>query len=457
MPKPYRQPSRSHHEVYNRASHQAGKAARELGKGLLGQQSVGETVVKTGNATINAILLCANAAVLQAFNEITAPHNPKPKEHYQAQARRNQAARANRPGPFNPADLQAAKKHPSVKYGATQAKYQGVEHAKQTNRSRKEQEKQEAARLQKIQDNEPHPFTKDPEDGTRSFVCQYKSCEQEFEVTFGQLADYARKGYSEPKACYTCRYKRYELFQHTHTTQTCEDCGQGITIPSEEWHGKLKTEPHPQVRDFCRPCSQRRKERENIVARDKQLSRLRADGRSPEHVKLYYKYRSIIKEVYEKEDDSLEKKQRKASKEIEEYKHVHNALLSRKKCRPVKDVPREPDWNFYHKMHPGQKETRFRHIEKHRDGTKDYSLGVFDSVEEAIAYAHYIAPLDNPDQFIDVAQDYPEGSLKRLDLVKNIEVVYSGTSPRYVITMIGHDSTFKTLNRANSSIEREKK
>lgn len=318
-------------------------------------------------------------------------------------------------------------------------------------------EAQRQARIEKeqrlLEQKEPQPF-REPEvqaDGrlepSKSFTCQYTCCagERYFSVTLSQLDWYYRRGLNDPKACYACRKRKYDLLQNPTVIGECPHCKKEVSVPSEVWQMHYKDKGQPSFYEYCQDHTKHEKEKEQANV-DRQLSTQFASGTEELNQKmeasLKYRFKGGSKEEF-KQREKLEGKAKQVS-------HINNQNL----CQPLKDFPRIPDMEFYRNTIRPDGDSLYDHIDSHFIGKRqgenyDNSLASeFASTEKAIEYAHYVASLDNPKQFADF-QDPRTNNFIRIDKVRGLEIVYSHDEPRRVVSM------YKPNYDSNDSIPEE--
>lgn len=459
---------KTHKAKYNEAGHQLGKGLRELGKGVTGKQSASTTTRKVATSSLKLVSLTIQGLVMEAGNNLTASSS-KPKRKKQNSKTRidksKRQSKVKKKQRFNPTPEQLAKAREKIKSpehqkgvqrakNEAQAKSRIYEQNKQARYAReREKREQEQEKFQQWAEREPQPYQEDYDDtGTKPFTCSYQSCGVTFEVSNGQLDWYRENGLDDPQSCYKCRHERYRLFQNTHTSGTCEECGMTVTIPSKTRYHQLR---YTDTRDWAQHCSHSPEyhKAKMQAEHDKQLSTIRADGKLIEGIKLKKKFEDLQEKQLKIPDKD------KFNKDSKAYFQVAQALSTNAYCKPVDGVTSQPDISWYRNNHRydskgNKKETVFNHIKKHYDG-KDTSLKKeFRSIEDAINYAHSVASVDNPKQFVDFVDTVSGGNLVRIDTVRNIEIIYSNDTPRHVVTMFGHESSYKTLNRISAQISK---
>ena len=448
MDKKPTKPKRTHKAKYNEAGHQVGKAARQVWQGVTDQQSKTDTVLNAAGSAAKAVGLGLQGLGLEVINNLTAPPKTKSKRQKKLEEKRQRSQKlfAKQTKKYTPSDedkrkLAKTAKDPNFKKGITQAqeKRRAVFVA-----SQQVQQETLEAEWQSLEGKrrKPELFWRRADDrGFKRIACQYKSCNQEFLVPHLQLDKYAAYGQSEPRACNECRFERYRLFQETNITRGCEACGRPVTLSVDVWHGKLFGEPNPKFADRC-SCSETRRtskiraayERQLDFVRDTNGKRLDLDGR----MKEMHNFNFAIGHRYLDPNDEVEQKKRE--KLLEKKEALTDMFVSGTHHQPVKNL-REFDLEFYKNTVKHNGETLYEHIENHLTGVRkadgkecDNSLREhFTSAEEAIKYAHTVAGINDPNQFVDVHR--PGQNPTRIDLARGLEIVYTNSLPRHVVTI----------------------
>ena len=448
-----RKKSNEHEYTYRKAGEQFDNAAREVAKGIFAEQGAVETTANVAAAVTKGIGLGLQGVSQEILSDLTAPPKPKKKKKKRRNLARNKARTleqfARQCKPFVASEEAKAKfaddyRDPGFREGIERSKRDIAKVFEESQRVQQEALEAEWAAKAKLQ-KKPEPFSTDADErGFKRFKCQYKSCQQEFFVPHSQLDWYNERNFHEPKACNSCRLKRWEILNQDEVTQACDACGKPVTLNAKFWHNELKDQENPKVSDHC-SCFEERRRKQIQVDRDKQLVVIQdkygnysdLKGGQKELAKMDLVLNGDYKKRKGELRDTKDKRQQLHARKT----YFKNMLESGNHHIPLTDLG-EADIDYYKRtLKENGKETVYEHIESHFTGVRkidgkftDASLREdFNSVEDAINYAHYIASVHNPQQFVDL--HYEGDNPTRYDLVKGLVIVYTKSTPRHIVTM----------------------